>query len=442
MNDGDPGPAEPPRSRTQAPGSRVPPHDLLAETGVLSSVLVSVRAMEDAGRLLEASDFYQPAHGHIWQAAVDLYADGLPIDAHTVGARLADRGLIGAIGGPQRIIDLLGDTSARIGHAPEYAARVIEMRTRREAIGAAMALADALYSGAETGAAVEEATDRLAHLGGADLTRPIEDIVAFEDWLRTEDTASRWVIPGLMRSDWRLMITAPPGTGKTTLTRQIAYAASVGVHPFTGDIIPPARTLLIDLENPVSAVRYTGDMMLAQGGVGGRILRPQDWDGGAGCMVWSRQAGINVLDRRDRMDFERRIAHVRPDMVVLGPVYKSFRKDSKRQSDEITEEVCAIFDDLRTRYDFALVLEHHSPRGSAELFPFGSSVWERWPEFGKTLRPDEKNSRRLIFGQFREDRVDVRWPLAFGRSREWPFKAEWTKEERSEPTPTYTGGDF
>lgn len=429
-DDGDPGPAEPtpePPPRTLAPAERPSvPADPPAEIAVLASILVSPRAMEEAGRILESTDFYSPAHGHIWQAAVDLYASGAPVDPRTIASRLSDRGLLDLVGGAHAIVRITAQTTPRSSHVVEYAARVVEMRNRREVLRVANAAAAAVLAGVDADTAADAAADELRHLGGVDLTKPIDDVMQFERWLETEETSSRWVIPGMMRSDWRLMLTAPPGTGKTTLTRQIAYAASVGIQPFTQEVIDPVRTLLVDLENPVSAVRYTGEMMIRQGGVGGRILRPGDWDGGAGCMVWSRREGINVLDRRDRMDLERRIVHTRPDLVVLGPVYKSFRKDSRRQSDEITEEVCSIFDDLRTRHDFALVLEHHSPRGSAELFPFGSSVWERWPEFGKTLRPDEKNSRRLIFGRFREDRIQsLNWPVAFGRSREWPFKAEW-----------------
>jgi hypothetical protein len=115
--------------------------------------------------------------------------------------------------------------------------------------------------------------------------------------------------------------------------------------------------------------------------------------------------------------------------VVLGPIYKSFRKDSRRQSDEVVEEVCSIFDDLRTRYGFALLLEHHSPRGSESLFPFGSSVWERWPEFGRTLKPTKTGGGRVFsFGRFRHDRIEVEWPTTFSWGNGWPFVAHWSDD--------------
>lgn len=419
---------------------RVVPADLGAEVAVLSSILTSPRALEDAGRLLEPDDFYKPGHGHIYAAAVHLYSVGQHVDTRTVAARLMDQALLASAGGPAELTRILAQTTARTAHVVDYAARVLEMKNRREMLRILGNVTDAVYSGTDADIASEAAIEQMRNLGGADLTKPVDDVVRFEDWLDSDDaTSSRWVIPGTLRSDWRLMLTAPPGVGKTTFTRQMAYAASVGIHPFTQEVMDPVRTLLVDLENPVSAVEYTGRMMLDQAGVGGRILRPPDWNGGRGCMVWSRQAGINILDRRDRLELERRIMHVDPDLVVIGPIYKSFRKDPKRQSDEITEEVCSIFDDLRTRHDFALVLEHHSPRNSPDLFPFGSSVWERWPEFGKTLRQDEKNSRRVVLGQFRQDRIQrLRWPVAFSWSKEWPFKAEWG-DERPEPP---AGEDF
>lgn len=396
--------------------------------------------MEEAGTMLDASDFYKPANGHIYAAAVDLYATGNAIDTRTVAAKLSDQGLLETVGGSAELIRILSGTTPRSAHVVEYAARVIEMRNRRDVMRIAADLTDAVTSGVAADDASERAYEALRHLGSADLTKPVEDVFRFEDWLKTDDESStEWVIPGLMRSDWRMMLTAPSGIGKTTLTRQIAYAAAVGIHPFTNNIIPEVRTLLVDLENPVSAVEYTGNMMIAQGGVGGRILRPSDWEGGPGCMVWPRREGINILDRRDRTELERRIIHTRPQLVVIGPVYKLFRKDSRRQSDDITEEVCSILDDLRTRHNFALILEHHVPRGSTDMVPFGSSVWERWPEFGKTLRVDEKNSRRLIFGRFRPDRIQrLRWPVGFTWDREWPFKAEW---DNNHPMPV-TGQDF
>ena len=58
------------------PGHRVPPQDLDAERSVLGSMLLSTEAMADVVEILEADDFYRPAHGKIYQALRDALRPG------------------------------------------------------------------------------------------------------------------------------------------------------------------------------------------------------------------------------------------------------------------------------------------------------------------------------------------------------------------------------
>lgn len=411
--------------QTEEVAAAVAPHDARAEQAVVSSVLVSQVALETADRILDASDFYHPGLGHIYQAACLVYAAGGVVDAQTVAARLDDQKLLASVGGPGAILTLVAQAQVQVRHVEAHASRVIEMRSRRDLITAALAAIEAVRDGQDAVDAAEDAVERLRGLGGVDLSTRPDDLVRFEDWIESEENHSPWVIQGLMRSEWRMILTALPGAGKTTLSRQIAYAASIGIQPFRLDPIPPVRTLIVDLENPVSAVRETGRMMtkMAQD-----LFAERRWDP-AECEVWSHREGINIRDRRDRLELERHIVHAAPQLVVIGPLYKAFRMNGREMSDQVTIEVCSILDDLRTRHNFALILEHHTSRDSASLVPFGSSVWERWPEFGKTLREDDHEGRRLIhFGQFRPDRVKVRWPVAFRWSTQWPFQAEWSEE--------------
>ena len=89
---------EPPLSRTAA--GRVPPHDLQAEESLLGAMMLSAGAIGDAAGTVTASDFYKPAHGHIFDAIHTLYASGQPVDAVTVADELRRAGLLDAIGGP------------------------------------------------------------------------------------------------------------------------------------------------------------------------------------------------------------------------------------------------------------------------------------------------------------------------------------------------------
>ena len=105
--------------------------------------------------------------------------------------------------------------------------------------------------------------------------------------------------------------------------------------------------------------------------------------------------------------------------MFAGPLYKLYRRHGREDMEQAALDFTEKLDDLRVRYNFALILEHHAPKsnggGFRELNPFGSSLWLRWPEFGITLEPkgnysptDDKFSVEI--GRFRRDREVADWP--------------------------------
>lgn len=89
---GDPG------EEVEDPG---PPQDLPAERAVLGAVMLSFRALDEVVGVLTRDDFYQPAHGRIWDAVLELWSAQKPVDAVTVLDELVRRGeLLRAGGGP------------------------------------------------------------------------------------------------------------------------------------------------------------------------------------------------------------------------------------------------------------------------------------------------------------------------------------------------------
>ena len=57
-------------------GGRVPPHNLSAEESLLGAMLLSRTAIDIASESLSSTDFYKPAHGHIYEAITSLSAQG------------------------------------------------------------------------------------------------------------------------------------------------------------------------------------------------------------------------------------------------------------------------------------------------------------------------------------------------------------------------------
>ena len=121
------------------------------------------------------------------------------------------------------------------------------------------------------------------------------------------------------------------------------------------------------------------------------------------------------------------MAHVRPDLMCLGPLYKASLDGSDR-GEQVAQEVTAALDMLRTRHRCALWLEHHAPmeqNGHRPMRPVSSGVWTRWAEFGIALQRDTEDptGRTFSVGRFRADRAQGRiWPDALTWGNGWPWE--------------------
>ena len=90
----DEGPPQP-----QSSAGRVPPHDLDAESAVLSALLLERDALDRVQEILKADHFYSPANKRVYEACLALAQDGSPIDAVTVAGWLKSRERLAEVGG-------------------------------------------------------------------------------------------------------------------------------------------------------------------------------------------------------------------------------------------------------------------------------------------------------------------------------------------------------
>ncbi|WP_421117967.1 replicative DNA helicase [Aquihabitans daechungensis] len=123
---------------------RVPPHNLAAEESLLGAMLLSRSAIDIASESVAPSDFYKPAHGHIYEAVTSLSARGEPVDPVTVADELSRHDLLDAIGGPPALINLQSATPAT-SSAARYAKIVEEHSLLRGLIGVAGEIAEMGY---------------------------------------------------------------------------------------------------------------------------------------------------------------------------------------------------------------------------------------------------------------------------------------------------------
>lgn len=388
----------------------------------MAGAMVVFRDRREALGILTPDDFYTPAIGQLWGVMQGLHDDGAPIDMVTIGDVYSKNAW-------QLEPGFLAHLAA---NTPGYPAQQhIEIILRHSAARRLIKLAtesiDELYNRADP----YEVMDGIgSSLGSIDvplmnhkqLARPIEEVI------ENAEATAPWVIPGLFRKDWRVIVVGGEGHGKSVLSRQIGICASQGIHPFMHRPIPPIRVLIIDLENPDAAVAETGEAMIRQAKIDANGTYDRDR-----IMYHSRIDGIDLRNRRDRAEIENEIIMQQPDLVIIGPAYLMTPKHvygGRQENDEdATLPVLLVLNDLRKRYGFALMMEHHAPNGNGparEMRPMGSSLWRRWSEIGIAMA-QVKDSKPAVYNllRYRGDRLRNQWPTSINVDLTWPWAPNW-----------------
>lgn len=408
-----------------------------AERSVVGSMLAFATSIPDALAMLSPSDFASPAYAEIFSIVSDLWGRGVWPDSVMVIEEVMRRD--SKLVTPADLVSIAADAvTSRVG---PHARTVAEYAARRRL----WAMAEKLKGRSrdltcEIGTLVHDVRAELdrVQLPGVD----VSDTATMIDFCAGEDPPNSWAVPALIDVEDRIVVVAPEGRGKSVCLRQIALAVGQGIHPFTFRRIPPVTTLLVDLENPGRVIRDNARPMVDAA----RLRVGDDYDPDR-TWIWHRRGGINLLNRTSVAEFDAVCAKVKPRVVCLGPLYKAFRGDSGRREHDIASEVAGVFDDLRTRHGFALIIEHHAPLqqgAKRDMRPFGSLLWTQWPEVGIKLTPDEKLKARLNLGFWRGSRVERAWPNYLDRSNsgQWPWEAGWKDGMPADPGEAPALDDF
>lgn len=414
------------------------PSDLEAEAAVLGCCLLSEEATRWAIQWVAPSDFYKPSHARVFEAISHLHRSGGQIDSLTVIDAMRRLGHNGVTASD--LIQMMTEVGSP-SHIKRYGEIVQGHAFRRAALratGEAMRRLMEFKGDPDAVVVVEDLQAQLAHIDSPLTIGSPGDLSGREFHAENIENTAPWVIPGLLRVDERCMMVGVEGGGRSMLLRQIAVAAAFGLHPFTLSplVIEPIRTLLIDLENPR---RITWDWTERISRVArlftGNESGPDNW------RLWLRPAGIELAKRHDRIQLEDILRRHRPQVVCIGPLYKTHAGSEGKNYEDVARSLQDVFDDLRTRYQFALIIEHHAPGGTREgreMRPEGSSLWRRWGEMRWTLLPVKNEPpyrtgaaefpvRAMRRGQYSGDRDPHAWPDAFywGTGRQLPWQGYW-----------------
>ena len=112
---------------------KVPPHNTEAEQAIVGGILINNDSMNQIMDILSPEDFYRETHAAIFNAMVELYNQGQPIDIITLSQFLKKKDLLEKIGGPDYLGSLVEAVSTSAGIA--YHAEIVkDLSVRRKLI--------------------------------------------------------------------------------------------------------------------------------------------------------------------------------------------------------------------------------------------------------------------------------------------------------------------
>lgn len=123
---------------------KIPPQNLEAEQSILGSLMLEREAWDSIGDILNADDFYKPAHGKIYLAIQELQAKNLPVDLITVSNSLQSKGEMDMVGGSAYLAELVNRTISA-ANIVSYAKIVREKALLRKIIHQSSSLIEKAY---------------------------------------------------------------------------------------------------------------------------------------------------------------------------------------------------------------------------------------------------------------------------------------------------------
>jgi len=222
---------------------RIPPHSMEAEQSVLGSMLLDKEAVAAAAEVLQGEDFYSDAHNEIFEAILDIYEQGKPVDLVTLAEALRQRGTLEAVGGGTYISDLSMSVPST-ANVRYYINIVEEKSILRRLISASNDIIKESYEASEElDIIIDHAEKKIFEISQKQNTRSFESIktILLETYAQIEElTKNKGKIVGVptgfydfdlrtsgLNSSDLILIAARPSMGKTSFAINIAQNAAV-----------------------------------------------------------------------------------------------------------------------------------------------------------------------------------------------------------------------
>jgi len=223
---------------------RPPPHSPEAEKGVLASMLLDFRVIDDVALVLKAEHFYSPSYRTVFEAIMSLHNNRASVELNALVDKLTSMGEFHAIGGMPTLLDIV--ESSPIAHnATWYAGTVRDRAIQRKLLYASVEnIRDVFDVGGEDDNAikslVERAEGRVMRVSEdrvgdqlGDLTDTLHDLMTLIDTAGTKPRglptgyhdldAQVRVLPGNL-----IIVGARPAVGKSALATSLCENFCLG----------------------------------------------------------------------------------------------------------------------------------------------------------------------------------------------------------------------
>lgn len=349
---------------------RVLPHSIEAEQSVIGSMLMDREAVIAASEIITGSDFYQQQYGIMFDAMVELFNEGKPVDLVTLQDRLKEKEVPPEVSSLDFVRDIITivPTSANV---KSYAAIVSEKAVLRRLIKTTEEIANTCYAGKEPLENILADTEKsifdlLQNKGGQEFV-PIKQVAInvlekIEDAYKNQGTVTGipsgfidldYKLSGFQPSDF-ILIAARPSMGKTAFVLNVVDYVSVRKN------LP---CMVFSLE--MSKEQLVNRMLSMESNVDSQKLRTgtltdADWDAvvegigtiGNSKLIIDDTPGISVMELRSKC---RKVKlEYGLDLVMID--YLQLMTGSAKNGDNRQQEISEISRSLK-----ALARELNAP---------------------------------------------------------------------------------
>lgn len=340
---------------------RVMPNSLEAEQSVIGSMIMDREAVMAASEILTTEDFYHKQYGILFEAMLELFNDGQPVDLVTLQNRLKEKNVPPEVSSLEYVGNIVAavPTSANIKY---YANIVKEKALLRELIRTTEGIENAAYAQKDPVEDILADTEKsiftlLQNQGGGDYV-PIKDVVlnALEKIQLAAKTKGNvtgiptgfidldYKMSGLQPSDL-ILVAARPSMGKTAFVLNIAQY--VAFHEDECTAIFSLEMSKEQLVNRLFALESHVDAQLLRSG----NLADSDWEKlieGAGTIGKSKliiddTPGISISELRSKCR-KYKLEH---DLKLIIIDYLQLMSGNGTRSDSRQQEISDISRSLK-----------------------------------------------------------------------------------------------